>query len=168
METASAIFKDLGADLPPKSHLHFPTHNGFNSPDIQIPDIEITSVHSVGYTSLRDLMPSSSSSPAAMSPTPSSSWYEVPIKNPLVKHAAMAYLQPMSSPPEIGDKGLLARLKEKCLCGGAWGCFGWLNDVVLGAVREFWRRRRRVRNGDEDDDDEEEEEDEDEDNEKVD
>ena len=158
MEIAAIIkVRHPNTDLSPNSHSYSPSHYGFNSPELQISDIGMTTVQSIGYTSLKDLLPSSSSSPAVMSPTPSSSWYEIPIKNPLVKHAAMAYLQPMSSPPEIGNKGLLAKLKEKCFCGGGvCGCFGWINDVVLGTVREvfgsFWERRGAWSDEDEDED----------------
>lgn len=163
META--IIKDPNTDSPlnSSSYSHFLTHNGFNSLELQLPDMEMTTattvvtVQSLSYTSLRDLLPSSSSSPGVMSPTPSSSWYEIPIKNPLVKHAAMAYLQPMSSLPEIGSKGLFSKLRDKCFCrDGACGCFGWLSDVVLGTVREFWERTGSRKGEVEDDEDEDE------------
>ncbi|KAI3867823.1 hypothetical protein MKW92_020748 [Papaver armeniacum] len=51
------------------------------------------------YTSLKDLMPYSLS--AVQSPTGSmiQPCYEIPIRNRLVKQAAWAYLQPMSSSP---------------------------------------------------------------------
>ncbi|KAE9590800.1 hypothetical protein Lal_00022933 [Lupinus albus] len=52
------------------------------------------------YTSLRDMLPSTTTAAAAInSPTASSSGYEISIRNHLVKQAAWAYLQPMSASP---------------------------------------------------------------------
>ncbi|XWS40234.1 hypothetical protein CRYUN_Cryun18bG0122700 [Craigia yunnanensis] len=95
-------------------------------------------IDSVTYTSLKDLLPTSP--PAITSPTHNSSWHEIPIKNPLVKHAALAYLQPMSSPTEVGEKGLFGRLKERCY--GECGCVLWIYDVVWRNVKEAFSERR--------------------------
>ncbi|XVE93907.1 hypothetical protein REPUB_Repub01dG0234800 [Reevesia pubescens] len=104
----------------------------------QLSDIEMITIQSVSYTSLKDLLPTSS--PTITSPTHNSSWNEIPIKNPLAKHAALAYLQPMSSPPEEGEKGLFRKLKERC-CGDQCGCVLWIYDVVLRIVKEaFWEK----------------------------
>ena len=172
------------------SHSHSPSfllHNGFNSVDLPDSDIEMITIPSVTYTSLKDLLPPSSSSsspPSNISPAMmmmiNSSWYdEIPIKNPLVKHAALAYLQPMSAPREVRRKGIFGRLKDKCTCcggGGAdgcggefFGCFSWINDVVFARVKDmfFWERRRSVVVVEEDYD-EEDEDDDDVDEEKVD
>ncbi|XP_007041748.2 PREDICTED: uncharacterized protein LOC18607496 [Theobroma cacao] len=132
----------------PSTNSHSSTfllHNGFGSS--QISDIEMITIQSVSYTSLKDLLPTS---PLAItSPTHNSSWHEIPIKNPLVKHAALAYLQPMSSPPEVGEKGLFGRLKERC-CGEC-GCVLWLHDVIWRNVKEaFWERREEVLDDDDD------------------
>lgn len=98
-------------------------------------------IQSVTYTSLKDLL--SVSPPAVSSPTHNCSSYEIPIKNPLVKQAALSYLQPMSSPPEVGDKGFFGKMREMC-------CIGWLNDVVFRCLREaFWERREEF--GDDED-----------------
>ncbi|OWM80447.1 hypothetical protein CDL15_Pgr019727 [Punica granatum] len=124
------------------------------SAKLEVSDIEMISLQSATYTSLRDLIPSSP--PAIMSPTNNSSWYEIPIRNPLVKQAALAYLQPMSTPPEVGDKGLLARLRERC------GCLRWLRDVVLAALRDaFWGPPEEAEPEDDEEEEEEEEEDDD-------
>ncbi|KAJ9128619.1 hypothetical protein P3X46_033533 [Hevea brasiliensis] len=124
-------------------------HNGFN-PSFQISDIEMIAIQPVTYTSLKDLLPVSP--PTISSPTHNSSWYEIPIKNPLVKQAALAYLQPMSSPPEVGDKGFFGRLRE--MCCGEYGCFGWINDVVFKCLREScWERTDEIEDEDDDDDD---------------
>ncbi|KAK7343329.1 hypothetical protein VNO77_11986 [Canavalia gladiata] len=46
---------------------------------------------SYSYTSLRDMMGEANNS----------SWNEIPLKNPLLQHAALAYLHPMSTPPHV-------------------------------------------------------------------
>ncbi|KAE8654348.1 Amino acid permease family protein [Hibiscus syriacus] len=114
------------------SSLSFFSHNGFGSS--QFSDVEMAKVQSGSYTSLKDLLPRGSSSPVICSPTTSttgdnSSWHEIPIKNPLLKHAALAYLQPVGSPPPACEKGLLGRLKE--MCCRECGCFMWIFDVVF-------------------------------------
>lgn len=155
---------DFPLKFRPNAHSHSHSHspsflvpNGFNSSEYPIADIEMISMEAITYTSLRDLLPASSLS--AMSPTHNSSWYdEIPIKNPLVKHAALAYLQPMSTPAETGNKGFFGRLREKCSCGHRWfGCFGWLGDVVSRIKEAFWDRRgSAVCYADEDDDEDDE------------
>ncbi|GMJ12684.1 hypothetical protein HRI_004937600 [Hibiscus trionum] len=133
-------------------------NNGFSSIS-QLSDIEMITIKSVSYTSLKDLMPassSSSSSPPAAIASPklhNSSWHEIPIKNPLVKQAAMAYLQPVGSPPVAGEKGLFEKVKERC-CGEC-GCVSWLYDVVWRKVKEAFSDKRddvTDDNYDEDDD----------------
>lgn len=68
-------------------------------------DFELLSINPLSYTSLKDLLPPSSY-PAVQSPTTSSSapgggsGYEISIRNRLVKQAAWAYLQPMSTSPD--------------------------------------------------------------------
>ncbi|XP_041014477.1 uncharacterized protein LOC121257522 [Juglans microcarpa x Juglans regia] len=102
----------------------FLLHNGFKSPaELPISNLECIRMQcSMEYTSLKDLLPERRTY---------SSWYsEIPIKNPLVKHAALAYLQPMSTP--MREKGLFRRLREQC-CSCQSGCFGvftWLCDAV--------------------------------------
>ncbi|KAE8716846.1 Amino acid permease family protein [Hibiscus syriacus] len=134
----------------PNISCHSPTfllhNNGFSSIS-QLSDIEMITIKSVSYTSLKDLMPSSSSSAsppsvaAIASPkVHNSSWHEIPIKNPLVKQAALAYLQPVGSPPVAGEKGLFEKVKERC-CGDC-GCVSWLYDVVWRKVKEAFSDRR--------------------------
>ena len=67
------------------------------------------------YTSLKDILPVSASNAAVSSPTPASasavsSGYEISIRNRLVKQAAWAYLQPMSSSPGSSGPHFLHRL----------------------------------------------------------
>ncbi|CAN6554568.1 unnamed protein product [Malus baccata var. baccata] len=168
-----SISKEISAVKNPKpnshshshSHSHSPTfllHNGF-SDEVDVSDIEMITIQTVTYTSLRDLLPASPQ-PSIMSPIHNSSWHdEIPIKNPLVKHAALAYLQPMSSPPEVGDKGLFRMIREKCNC--EFGCLRWFGDVVLKTVRDVFGGVCGCTNsfgeiGDEEDEEEEEEEEE--------
>ncbi|GAV79257.1 hypothetical protein CFOL_v3_22722, partial [Cephalotus follicularis] len=116
-------------------------NNHIDDPCTSSSDIEMIALQTVTYTSLKDLLPASP--PSIMSPTHNSSWNEIPIKNPLVKQAALAYLQPMSTPPEVGDKGLFGRLRGWCF--SECGCIGWLNDVVLRVVKDFfWERREDI------------------------
>ncbi|KAF5750568.1 putative COPII coat assembly protein SEC16 [Tripterygium wilfordii] len=75
-------------------------------------DLELVSLNSsLSYTSLKDILPSAST--AINSPTATaaaSSLYEISIRNRLVKHAAWAYLQPMSSSPDSSAPHFFSRL----------------------------------------------------------
>ncbi|WCJ39926.1 hypothetical protein M5689_020873 [Euphorbia peplus] len=108
-------------------------HNPLTS---QISDKEITPSQSgSSYTSLKDILPTSP--PTSSSSTlHNSSWHEIPIKNHLVKQAALAYLQPACSLPEVGRRGCFGRLKdtftEEC------GCLFWLNGVVVKSFRDIF------------------------------
>ncbi|KAL9141726.1 hypothetical protein ABFS82_14G123000 [Erythranthe guttata] len=73
---------------------------------------------SISYTSLKDLMPPSTSSPTG-------SWREIPIKDPLLQHAAWAYLRPVAA--DRGDDGRWWRRFAEKFCG----LFVCLNGVVL-------------------------------------
>ncbi|TYI43942.1 hypothetical protein ES332_A01G202400v1 [Gossypium tomentosum] len=107
----------------PSINSHSPTFllhdNGFNSSD-QISDIELISIQSVSYTRI-----SSASNN-------NSSCNEISIKNPLVKHAALAYLKPMLSPTEM-------------MCSGESGCLFWSYDVLWRHVKDaFWESKEEV------------------------
>ncbi|KAG6413541.1 hypothetical protein SASPL_126255 [Salvia splendens] len=108
-------------NFPVKSHT-LPLPASANGIHNRSDDIEMIALENLGYTSLKDLIPSSSP-PAAASPT-SGSWREIPIKDPLVQHAAWAYLQPMGEARD-DDSPWWRRLERKCC--GLIGCF---NDVV--------------------------------------
>ncbi|XP_049401616.1 uncharacterized protein LOC125865458 [Solanum stenotomum] len=89
-------------------------------------DFELFSIKPVSYTSLRDLLP-----PAAVnSPRPlatannGQSGSEISIRNRLVKQAAWAYLQPMSTSPDSTGRSLFSRL---------WFCFP-VNNPVAGVI----------------------------------
>lgn len=102
-------------------------------------------VPTTSYTSLRDMisLPQSSLN---------GSWNEnIPIKNPLLKQAALAYLQPMSTPPDHDF------VNNKCFscCGGAdsASCFQWLNcGTLFRSFVGFVSGTRRRRNTNEDQD----------------
>uniref|UniRef100_A0A1J3GL91 Uncharacterized protein n=1 Tax=Noccaea caerulescens TaxID=107243 RepID=A0A1J3GL91_NOCCA len=94
------------------------------------------------YTSLREILSVSTPPrppPPPPTPPPASpvkspgcrSDSEIPIRNPLVKQAALAYLQPMAGRPPgtVVEEGLFAKFKEVC-CGGQCGCLEWLHGVV--------------------------------------
>ncbi|GMI88045.1 hypothetical protein HRI_002473800 [Hibiscus trionum] len=136
----------------PSINSHSPTfllHNAFGSSD-QVSDIEMMKIQSVSYTSLKDLLSSPTSVQTGISsPTTArnnnynnwSCWNEeIPIKNPLVKHAALAYLQPMSSPTATVEKGSFGGLRGMC-CRES-GCFFWLYGVVWRDVKEASRESR--------------------------
>lgn len=75
-------------------------------------DLELFSIKPVSYTSLRDLLPLV----AVNSPRPlatasnGQSGSEISIRNRLVKQAAWAYLQPMSTSPDSSGRSLFSRL----------------------------------------------------------
>ncbi|KAE8726648.1 putative Receptor expression-enhancing protein [Hibiscus syriacus] len=77
-------------------------------------DLELISLKasSASYTSLKDILPSpavSINSPIAAG-SAAKSGYEISIRNRLVKHAAWAYLQPMSTSPDSSGHHLFRRL----------------------------------------------------------
>ncbi|XP_009763678.1 uncharacterized protein [Nicotiana sylvestris] len=74
-------------------------------------DFELFSIKPVSYTSLRDILPPSAvNSPRPMtSPHQGQSGSEISIRNRLVKQAAWAYLQPMSTSPDSSGRSLFRR-----------------------------------------------------------
>ncbi|CAI9769786.1 unnamed protein product [Fraxinus pennsylvanica] len=94
----------------------------------------------LSYTSLRDVLPASS-----LSTTRMDSWREISIKDPLVQHAAWAYLQPMMTACEQVERGsFLRRIKNKCC--GLFECF---NDVVLISVKSLFSSQQGSQEEDE-------------------
>ncbi|KAL8246438.1 hypothetical protein R6Q59_007654 [Mikania micrantha] len=73
-------------------------------------DYELVSLKPPSYTSLRDIIPTA----VIQSPKPPSfaaqSGYEISIRNRLVKQAAWAYLQPMSTTPGASGSTVFHRL----------------------------------------------------------
>ncbi|KAL8142532.1 hypothetical protein V2J09_015564 [Rumex salicifolius] len=116
--------------------------------------MEMISLHPTCYISLRDIIATTSSATTGLATPPmpespssrKSSWDDIPIKNPLVKHAALAYLQPMSTPEEIDNRSWIERTREilrRC-CFTAdredddveVGCLGLLNGVVWLPIKK--------------------------------
>lgn len=75
-------------------------------------DYELVSLKPPSYTSLRDILPSTTT--FIQSPKPpsfnSNSNYQISIRNRLVKQAAWAYLQPMSTSPGSAASTVFHRL----------------------------------------------------------
>lgn len=121
-----------------KTHNHFNLSFSLNSPLQKCWDVELTAFESMGYTSLKDLMPVSP--PCSVSPTGSwkESWREIPIKDPLLQHAAWAYLQPMAEARDgHGGRAFFFKRLEKD-CRGLLGCISGVILVVFGS----WFRER--------------------------
>ncbi|MED6192180.1 hypothetical protein PIB30_007711 [Stylosanthes scabra] len=97
-------------------------------------NVNVNLTSSSFYTSLRDLLPSS----AVNSPTASSS-SAISIRNRLVKHAAWAYLQPMSSSPSSSSSTsspyFLRRLSA-CL-GSVFRRIAKIFDRILLAIKRL-------------------------------
>uniref|UniRef100_A0A5B7CBD8 Uncharacterized protein n=1 Tax=Davidia involucrata TaxID=16924 RepID=A0A5B7CBD8_DAVIN len=153
IKASSDLILDFPFKTPPQSFL---LANGINNntshpPPFRLSDIEMVALQSLTYTSLKDLLPAASP-PSIMSPTyynRRDSWREIPIKDPLVKHAAWAYLQPMTTPPEADGRSCFSKLKDKCC-----GCFGgFFNDVVLTAIKSLFAEEGGSDNENEEDDD---------------
>ncbi|KAL9173702.1 hypothetical protein ABFS82_02G005600 [Erythranthe guttata] len=109
----------------------------FDSPNLQLVniisgganrEIEMFNVQSTNYVSLKDLMPAASARPTLL--PESYSWKEIPIKDPLLQHAAWAYLKPVARSEETR---WWKKLKENCC-----RLFGCLDDVVSSVVLEGW------------------------------
>ncbi|CAA0807697.1 Unknown protein [Striga hermonthica] len=81
-------------------------------------ELEMFAFMSMSYTSLKDLLPASSARAAPPSRK------EIAMRDPLLQHAAWAYLQP-------GARGEDARRWWRKLAGSCGGVFGCLNGVVL-------------------------------------
>lgn len=121
-----------------KTHA-LPPANGINYSD----DVVMIEFEGLNYTSLKDLIPSTSP-PSVASPT-GGSWREIPIKDPLVQHAAWAYLQPMAGARDEDDRWW-KRLERKCC--GLFSCF---NDVAAAVFPGWFAEERSDGCGDGDD-----------------
>lgn len=97
-------------------------------------NMEMVALQPLTYTSLKDLLPP----PVIVSPPfdRGDSWREIPIKDPLLQHAAWAYLQPATTASKADDRSCAAKLKDGCL--GLFGCFGGLFNDVISTVMKRW------------------------------
>ncbi|CAL1398099.1 unnamed protein product [Linum trigynum] len=100
---------------------------------------------SKAYTSIKNLLRTTSMlSPLCCS----SSWEDIPLKDPLVKQAAWAYLQPMASTAGedcggggffgIFRRGMDNRSPVEC------GCLAWLNEIVVKGFLELLSGKKRI------------------------
>lgn len=111
-------------------------------------DFELVSLKSsLAYTSLRDLIPSSPgglvNSPTAASAA--NSGYEISIRNRLVKQAAWAYLQPMSSSPGSSGTPFFRRLWLKLSVRNPLSaCFGFISRHVIPTLTRAFDAILRV------------------------
>ncbi|MED6179838.1 hypothetical protein PIB30_004478 [Stylosanthes scabra] len=124
MEAASSIIKKKpNNDGVPLNH---------DSKEAKLEDLESSGTEtemkkmknrvSYSYTSLRDIMPVLQNNNRNSNNGNTASWNEISvnIKNPLLKQAAMSYLQPMSTSSDsiIPNRGFFHNLF------GCFGCFG--------------------------------------------
>lgn len=103
---------------------------------------------SLTYTSLKDLLPPFSfaaiNSPTAASSSAGRSCYEISIRNPLVKQAAWAYLQPMSASPGSSGPSFIHRLWLR-LCSPVNSCLNLIGHHVISCiVRAFHQILRAI------------------------
>ncbi|KAF5768646.1 hypothetical protein HanRHA438_Chr14g0649221 [Helianthus annuus] len=73
-------------------------------------DYELVSMKPASYTSLRDILPNTVVQSPKLPSFAVNSGYEISIRNRLVKQAAWAYLQPMSSSPGGGGSTVFHRV----------------------------------------------------------
>ncbi|CAL1372878.1 unnamed protein product [Linum trigynum] len=102
------------------------------------------------YTSFKNLLRTAS----MLSPVGrNSSWEDIPLKDPIVKQAAWAYLQPMT--PSAGEDypgggifGIFRRAKDNksrfSSHQGECGCLAWLNEVVVKGVLQLLSGKKRM------------------------
>ncbi|XP_057438890.1 uncharacterized protein LOC130730795 [Lotus japonicus] len=101
---------------------------------------------SSAYTSLRDMLPSpyaAVNSPTAASAA--SSGYEISIRNHLVKQAAWAYLQPMSSASPASSSSSVPRFLRRlchppCSAKPLVTCFSFLYNHLVSGVASIFHR----------------------------
>ncbi|XP_047318890.1 uncharacterized protein LOC124922202 [Impatiens glandulifera] len=103
-----------------------------------------------GYTSLKDILPSVSvQSPTTAAPSPrpggggggNLSAYDITIRNPLVKQAAWAYLQPMSAEENSDGRHFLQFLRDG-ISGDIIGCLQSMASILSRAFRHLLRAIR--------------------------
>ncbi|KAL2537829.1 Uncharacterized protein Fot_19220 [Forsythia ovata] len=109
--------------------------NGINQ--FQNYDIEMIPIQNLSYTSLKDILPASPMSIGSPVTSRRESWREIPIKDPLVQHAAWAYLQPMAVLEDNDGRYFARKMMDKCR--GLIECF---NDVVLVVVKSLFSEQQ--------------------------
>ncbi|XP_011044047.1 PREDICTED: uncharacterized protein LOC105139343 [Populus euphratica] len=125
------------SSLPP-SHLDgtLPSHL-----DISLPRLK----SSLSYTSIKDLLPSATVNSPTSATSNTTSTYEIPIRNRLVKQAAWAYLQPMSSSPDSSGTHFLRRLWLRLSAKNPiTACFGFISVCVIPSITNAFDRILRA------------------------
>ncbi|KAJ4964240.1 hypothetical protein NE237_024179 [Protea cynaroides] len=131
--------------LPEIIESSFLTSNAFNPRFSTSSCLEMVSFLTMSYTSLKDLLPST---PGISSSN--QSWDEIAIKNKLVKKAASAYLQPMSSSCERIHPGFFEWLGIACSfhcrpnsdCVRSCGCLEFVEEMIRDMFGRFFRPNR--------------------------
>ncbi|KAL6997981.1 hypothetical protein U1Q18_008105 [Sarracenia purpurea var. burkii] len=117
------------------------------SQSFQPVDFELIAIKPLSYTSLKDLLPSTGvQSPTAPAPACGQTGYEISIRNRLVKQAAWAYLQPMSTSPESSGGHFLSRLWARISSALVTNpVANFLRFIARATTRAFDRFLRAVR-----------------------
>ncbi|XP_022144679.1 uncharacterized protein LOC111014307 [Momordica charantia] len=97
--------------------------------------LKSSSYPSLVYTSLRDILPSATAINSPTAASAANSGYEISIRNRLVKQAAWAYLQPMSSSPGSSGPHLLRRLWLRFSA-----CLSFLNLRIISNITHAFDR----------------------------
>ncbi|KAG8374050.1 hypothetical protein BUALT_Bualt11G0090600 [Buddleja alternifolia] len=102
--------------------------SSFPSDDLELLSIKSSASHS--YTSIKDLLPSVAvNSPKPNSPHPVHLGSDISIRNRLVKQAAWAYLQPMSTSPDSAAGDFFHRLRRRVAA-----FFGFVRRSVVRVI----------------------------------
>ncbi|KAJ9181318.1 hypothetical protein P3X46_009458 [Hevea brasiliensis] len=130
------------SSLPP----HHTNGNGVaSSPPL---DFELSSFKSsLSYTSLKDILPSTAVNSPTGAASACGSACEISIRNRLVKQAAWAYLQPMSSSPDSSSQHFLRRLwLQFSVRNPITSCIRFISlHVIPSITRTFDRILRAIR-----------------------
>ncbi|KAI5560763.1 hypothetical protein POPTR_016G072500v4 [Populus trichocarpa] len=134
--------------IPTKLSLHTsslpPSHlNGTLPSHLDISLLPLKS--SLSYTSIKDLLPSATVNSPTSATSNTTSTYEIPIRNRLVKQAAWAYLQPMSSSPDSSGTHFLRRLWLRLSTKNPiTACFGFISFRVIPSITNAFDRILRA------------------------
>ncbi|CAN0845764.1 hypothetical protein LINGRAHAP2_LOCUS4195 [Linum grandiflorum] len=85
-----------------------------------------------------------------MSSPSDSTLHDIPLKDPIVRQAAWAYLQPAGGTFEdcdgAGMKEVFRQLRDKCAARAEkCGCLEWINDVAFeGVLRLLFPKKKRI------------------------
>ena len=104
-------------------------------------DISLLSLKSSSsYTSLKDLLPSATVNSPTSSNSTTTSPYEISIRNRLVKHAAWAYLQPMSPSADSSGHFLRRVWLRFSTKNPITACFRFLSGHVIPSITSAFDR----------------------------